>query len=127
MGLKILSHFWFESCEGIFEKPENLSFDKTSVPEFLVNMFVHIDLLESMSNELKAGGRDQNFVLFLNMDLEILFLLLFKSSEGLFERPEKLFLMVNQQVFIYLASPFSNMLKIVGVGRFVERTLVYKT
>ena len=76
MGSEILSRFWFESSEGIFEKPKNLSLDKTCVPEFLVNMFVHIGLLESMSNELKAGGRDQNFVLFLNISSEILSILL---------------------------------------------------
>ncbi len=45
---------------------------------------------------------------------------------ALFERPDKLFLMVHQHVFIYPISPFSNMLKIVGVGRFLEQTLLYK-
>jgi hypothetical protein len=34
--------------------------------------------------------------------------------------------MVHQHVFIYPISPFSNMLKIVGVGRFLEQTLLYK-
>jgi hypothetical protein len=34
--------------------------------------------------------------------------------------------MVNQHVFIYPISPFSNTLKIVGVGRFVEQTLSTK-
>ncbi len=63
---------------------------------------------------------------FQNIDLEILCAFLFKSSEALFEGLVKLFLMVNQQVFVYPISSFSNMLKFVGVGRFVERTLLYK-
>jgi hypothetical protein len=60
------------------------------------------------------------------MGLEILSLFLLKRSEGLFQRPEKLFLMVNQQVFVYPISPFSNMLKLVEVSRFVEWALLYK-
>ncbi len=63
---------------------------------------------------------------FQNIDLEMLCVFLFKSSEALFEGPVKLFLMVNQQVFVYCISSFSNMLKFVGVRRFVERTLLYK-
>jgi len=39
---------------------------------------------------------DQNFELFFNMDLEILCLCLFKSVERLFERYDKLSLMVKQ-------------------------------
>jgi len=54
------------------------------------------------------------------MGLEILCLFLFKSSEKLFERPEKLFLMSNQKVYIHSVSAFSNMQEIVGVGHVVE-------
>jgi hypothetical protein len=45
---------------------------------------------------------------------------LFKSIEGLFERLEKLFLTVNQQVFVYPTSLFSNMQTIVGANIFEE-------
>ncbi len=38
----------------------------------LVNMFVHFCLIESISDELKTRGRDQNFVLFSNIGSEIL-------------------------------------------------------
>ena len=89
-------------------------------------MFVHFGLLQSISDEPKTIGHDQNFVLFLNMDLEMLCLFLLKSSEKLFKRLEKLLFMMNLQVFGYAISPFSNMPKIVEVGRFVERTLLYK-
>ena len=68
-------------------------------------------------------------MLSLNTDSEMLYLFLFKSSEELFERPEKLllfFLMMKQHGFVHPISPFSNVLKIVGVGRFVEQTLLYK-
>ena len=68
-------------------------------------------------------------MLSLNTGLEMLYLFLFKSSEELFERPEKLlllFLMMKQHGFVHPISPFSNVLNIVGVGRFVEQTLLYK-
>jgi len=126
MGLEILSQFLFESSEIIFEKPQKISLDTTCERKFSMNMFVHFGLFESISDERKPIDRDQNFVLFFNMDLEILCLFLFKSSEELFERRQKLFVMVSQQFFCFLISPFSNMLKIVEVGRFVERTLLYK-
>ena len=60
------------------------------------------------------------------MHLERLGILLLKSSEESFERVEELWLMVNLQIFVYAISPFLNMLKIVEVGHFVERTLLYK-
>ncbi len=46
--------------------------------------------LESMSEEIKARNWNQNFVLFLNMGLEILCWVLFEISKGIFERPKKL-------------------------------------
>ena len=71
-----------------------------------MNMSVLFDLLRSISDERKIIGGDQNFVLILNMDLEILCLFLFKSSEKLFERLENLLLMFNVQFFVYAISPF---------------------
>jgi len=56
-------------------------------------MFVHFGLLQNISAEPKTVGHDQNFVLFSNMGVEMFCLFLFKSSEKVFERPEKLFLM----------------------------------
>jgi hypothetical protein len=85
-----------------------------------MNMFAHFCPLESISDEPNTIRRDQNFTFFLNMDLEILCLFLFKSSEKLFERPEKLFLMSNQKVYIHSVSAFSNMQEIVGVSHVVE-------
>jgi len=69
-------------------------------------MFAHFGLLESISVEQKTRGQGQNFVLFLNMGLEMLYLFPFKNSEGFFERPEKLFLMVNQQILFTVEVPF---------------------
>jgi len=59
-------------------------------------MFVRFGLLESISQKPDSKGSDENFVVFLNMDLKILSVSLFNSNEGLFERPDKLFLPVNQ-------------------------------
>ncbi len=56
-----------------------------------VNIFVHFGLLESISGESKTIDHNQDFVLLLNMALEIFCLFLFKSSEGLFERPKNYF------------------------------------
>jgi len=56
---------------------------------FPMKMFVHFGLLESISDEPKTIGHDQNFMLFLNMGLKIFCIFLFKTSEELFERPEK--------------------------------------
>ena len=58
------------------------------------------------------------------MGLEMLRLFLLKISEKIFERLEKLSLVVTLQVFVYTISPFSNMLKIVEMGRFVKQTLL---
>jgi hypothetical protein len=96
------------------------------VENFLDKMFVHFGLLQSISDESKTIGSHQNFVLFLNMGLEMLCLFLLKSSEELFERFEKLLPMVNLQVFVYAINLFSNRLKIVEDGRFIEWTLLYK-
>ncbi len=85
-----------------------------------MNMFVHFSLLESTSAQQKTSYHDQNFVLFQNMNLEMSWLFLFKTIEGLFERPEKLFVTVNQQVFVYPTSLFSNMQTIVGANIFEE-------
>jgi hypothetical protein len=57
--------------------------------KFAWQMLVHFGLLESISDESKAIDGGKNVVLFLNTGLEMLSLLLFKSSEELFERPEK--------------------------------------
>ncbi len=95
----------------------------TCEPKFPVNVFVHVSLFESISDESTSIGPDRNFVFFSNMGLEILCLFLF-NSDGLFERPEKLFVVVNEQVFVYPISPFLTMLKIIGVDHFVERTLL---
>jgi hypothetical protein len=52
--------------------------------EVLMEMFAHLRMLESISEEPKTMSDDQNFVLSLNMDLEMLCLFLFQSSEGSF-------------------------------------------
>ncbi len=51
----------------------------------LVNMFVHFCLLESILDELKTRGRDQNFVLFSNIGSEILSIL-FQEYGGSFSK-----------------------------------------
>ena len=56
-------------------------------------------LLESISDESKTMGQDQNFVLFPNMCSEILCLLLLESNEEILERPKKLVWTANKQVF----------------------------
>jgi hypothetical protein len=61
-----------------------------------------------------------------NMSLEVLYPFLLKHSDELFERPEKLFIMMTNVFFVYPIYPFSNMLQIVGVDCFIERTLLYK-
>ncbi len=88
-------------------------------------MFI-FDLLESISDEPKTIDGDQNFMLFPNMGLEILCLFYLKNSEELFERPEKIIFNGKSISFVNLISSFSSMLKIVGVDRFVEWTLLCK-
>ena len=51
---------------------------------------------------------------------------MFESSEGIFERPKKLAWTANKQVLLIPISPFAKMLKIVGFGSFVEKTIRYK-
>jgi hypothetical protein len=49
-------------------------------------------------------------MLFPNMSLEVLYPFLLKHSDELFERPEKLFIMMTNVFFVYPIYPFSNML-----------------
>ena len=100
--------------------------DGTSVAERPVNVFVHFVLVESILDEPKTVGHDQSFVLFSNIALELLFQSLSKTSDEHFERYEKLFLMINQQIFLYYISCFSNTLNTVSNGRFIEQRILYK-
>ena len=65
-----------------------------------MTVFVHFALVESISDEPKTTGHDQSRVLFSNIVLELLSQSLSKTSDEHFERYEKLFLMVNQQIFL---------------------------
>ena len=60
------------------------------------------------------------------MGLEMLCQFLFESSQGIFEMPAKLVWTANKQVLLTPISLFSKMLKILGFGSFVERTIRYK-
>jgi hypothetical protein len=60
------------------------------------------------------------------MGLEILCLFYLKNSEELFERPEKIIFNGKSISFVNLISSFSSMVKIAGVDRFVEWTLLCK-
>ena len=108
--LDIVARFLFESSEIISEKSKKVSLDGTCVAEGLANVFVHFALVESISDEPKTTDHDQSFVLFSNIVSEILCQSLSKTSDDHFERYEKLFSMVNQQIFLYHISCFSNML-----------------
>ena len=110
MGLDIVARFLFESSEIVSKEPKKVSLDGTCVAERLVNVFVHFALVESISDKPKPTGHDQSFVLFSNIVLELLSQSLFKANDEHFERYEKLFLMVNQQIFLYHISCFLNRL-----------------
>jgi hypothetical protein len=51
---------------------------------------------------------------------------LHESSERIFERPEKLVRVANNQAFATPVSPFAKVLRTVEFGNFVERTILYK-
>jgi len=85
MGSEIFPEFQSESIEIIFEEPKKLSLDGAWIPEFLVNMFVYSGLFESVSDEQKTLGCDQNFLLYSNIDPKISCLFLFKRSESHFQ------------------------------------------
>ncbi len=84
------------------------------------------DSLESVSDESNAAGYDQKFVRFLNMGLEIVCQFLFKSREGIFEKPKKLVWTAKKRLLLTPISPFLKMLKIFGLDSFVERTIFCK-
>ena len=108
----------------LFRTP--VSLDGTGVVECPVNVFVYFALVESISEEPKTTGHDQSFVLLSNIVLELLFQSLSKTGDDHFERYEKLFLMVNQQTFLYYINCFSSMLHTIWNGRFIERRILYK-
>ena len=86
-----------------------------------MNVFVHFALVESISDEPKTTDQDQIFVLFSNIVLELLSQSLFKTNDEHFERCEKLFLMVKQQIFLYHINYFSNILHTTWNGHFIEQ------
>ena len=57
-------------------------------------------------------------MLFLNMGLKMLCLVLFESSDGIFERLKQLVCTANKEVLLTHTSPFGKMLKIRGLGDF---------
>ena len=75
-----------------------------------MNVFVHFALVESILDEPKITNHDQSFALLSNIVLELLSQSLSKTSGDHFERYEKIFLTINQQIFLYHISCFSNML-----------------
>ncbi len=95
-------------------------------PKFLDNICFIFGLLESILDEWKTIGYDQNFVLFPNMCSKILYLSLYESSERIFEHSGKLVWATNKQAFATPVNPFAKMLKSVEYGGFVERTMPYK-
>ena len=110
MSLDIVSRFLIESSEIIFEKSKKISLDVTCVAERPVNVFVRFALVESSSHEPKPTSHDRSFVLFSNIVFELLSQSSSKTNDEYFERYEKLILIVNQQIFLYQISCFSNML-----------------
>ncbi len=61
------------------------------VLKFWTQRLFIFDLLELISDEWKSTCSKHNFMIFLNMDSEIVYLGLFDSSEGIFERPKNWF------------------------------------
>ena len=60
------------------------------------------------------------------MDLQILYLVLFETSEEIFERLKQFLWTANEQVLLTHTSPFGKMLKILGFGSFIEQIVLYK-
>ena len=110
MNLEIVPQLLFQNSEITFEKSKKFSLDGTCVAKRPVNVFVHFVLVESITDEPKTTGHNQ---LFSNIVLELLSQSLSKTSDDHFERYEKLFLMVNQQIFLYYINCFSIMLHII--------------
>ena len=84
--------------------PKNL-FGRSLSTEVCDKDVVYCGLLESISDEPKNIADDQNVVLSLNMDLKMLYVFSFKSSEGLFERFEKMItFFVNDEATLFCLS-----------------------
>jgi hypothetical protein len=99
MDSEILCLFLFQSSEEIFERPKKLVWPKRVCRSFSTQCLFIFDLLESISDEWKTIGYDQNLVLFPNMDSEIECLFLFERSEGIFERSKNRFERQRNRVF----------------------------
>ncbi len=105
MDLEILCLFLLESSEQIFERPKKISLDETGMPKFL-------DTTYAVS---EYGLR--NWVS-----------IFFREKWGNFWRAYKIGLDCDQTGFLLThINPLANVLKIVGVGDFVERAFLYKT
>ncbi len=79
-------------------KVNNKGWPKSFRPECL---FI-FDQLVSISDESKAMSSDQNFVIFSDMDSEILFQFLFENSEIIFEKHKKLVWAENFSAHFYI-------------------------
>ena len=84
MGSDIVARFLFEGIEIIFEKSKKINLDETCVAERPVNVFLHCALVESISEEPKTIGHDQNFVLLSTIVFEISSQSLSKSMKNYF-------------------------------------------
>ena len=56
----------------------------------------------------------------------MLYLVLFETSEEIFERLKQFVWTADEQIFLTHTSPFGKMLKILGFGSFIEQTVLYK-
>ena len=91
MGSEILCRFLFESNERISERPKKAAWTERVSRSFWTQCLFVFGLLENISEEWTTMGYDQNFMLFPNMDSEIVCLFFFEKSEGLFERHQNWF------------------------------------
>ena len=118
---RIFCSFWIwtqKCCSRIVKwsltTPKN-QFGQSLLSEiFGEHMFLHFALLGSISDKPKPIGDDQNFVLFLNTDLEILYLFLSENSEESFwkaEQTNSLFKMANRRDFCSSYKYFSRRAK----------------
>jgi hypothetical protein len=117
MGSEIICLFLLENSEGIFDRPKKLVWGK-QVVEVLDKCLIIFGPLENILDESKTMGEDQNFMLFQNMNSEMLCLfflrVLMKSLTGLkiwFGRRTSRFLPTP-------LSPFTEVLKTVRLGNF---------
>ncbi len=120
--------FLLDSGEQIFERPTKMSSDGTGMPKFLDTMFVHFWSVGKHFRRMENYSLWPQSYAVSEYRLRNWVSIFVREKWGNLWRAYKIGLDYDQTGFLLThINPFAKVLKITGVGDFVERTFLHKT